>query len=142
LTLLCFTNLGLWFSWLWSTPEVAQVVGGLFVALAFIFAGLLIPAPSIPRWWIWVYYSNPASYAVEALTSPQFHCDRPAAQCPTLTLVDGGALRTVVLSDYITSYFGFQYDDRWANVGWLTLFAGALALMGILSASLISWVKR
>lgn len=122
-------------------PGAVQVVGGLFVALSFIFAGLLIPGPSIPVWWKWVYYCNPASYAVEALTSPQFHCDT-GANCPTLTLVDGGSVRTIVISQYITTYFGFEYGDRWIDVGWLTLFAGALALLGVASASCISWVKR
>lgn len=138
-----FTYLAVLFAWALPSPEISQIWGGMIIALAFIFAGLLVSAPAIPRWWIWLYYLNPAAYAVEALTSPQFHCvGGIAAGCPTLTLIDGGALRQVVISDYVAEFFGFNYGDRWIDVGILAAFVVGTVSVALLALWRISWVKR
>jgi hypothetical protein len=36
-------------------------------AFFILFAGFLIPPPTIPDWWVWLYYISPFHYALEGL---------------------------------------------------------------------------
>jgi ABC-type multidrug transport system permease subunit len=120
-----------------------QIWGGALVGIFFIFAGLLAPAPSIGPQWYWLYRVDPVAYAMAAVTSPQFYCEGGAAAgCPTLAVPTAAGVQTVVISDYIDSYFGIHYDQRWANAGWLVLFVGVLAVFSLLTIQYVSWVRR
>ena len=59
-----------------------QVAAGLVPALfgtMVMFTGFVIPPPSIPDWWIWLYYLSPFHYSLEGclineLVGTKYHC--------------------------------------------------------------------
>jgi ABC-type multidrug transport system permease subunit len=61
---------------------VQQVAAGMvpFVFGIFVlFTGFIVQPPSIPNWWIWLYYVNPFRYAQEScmineLVGSKYHC--------------------------------------------------------------------
>jgi ABC-2 type transporter len=33
----------------------------------FVFAGFFLPRPTMPPWWVWLFYTSPVAWAVEAV---------------------------------------------------------------------------
>jgi ATP-binding cassette subfamily G (WHITE) protein 2 (SNQ2) len=59
--------------------QVAAGIVPAYFGTMVMFAGFVIPPPSIPNWWIWVYYLNPFHYSLEAcmineLVGTTYHC--------------------------------------------------------------------
>ena len=54
------------------TPSIAQTISGIFLILMVLFSSYIIPANSIPPWWIWFHYLNPIAYMLKALMINEF----------------------------------------------------------------------
>ncbi|RYG57569.1 hypothetical protein EON66_00065 [archaeon] len=106
--------------------------------------GLFAPAPQIPRGWKWLYVSDPVSYGLEAVVTPQFYCAQsgiPGA-CPSVTMNTELGPVAIETFAYIESYFGIRYAKRWWNTLWLSLFIGSLAIITLVTSRYITWVRR
>jgi len=55
-----------------TTPSIAQTISGIFLILMVLFSSYIIPANSIPPWWIWYHYINPIAYMLKALMVNEF----------------------------------------------------------------------
>jgi ABC-type multidrug transport system permease subunit len=55
------------------TPNLTMGIsfGVTVLGAWFIFAGLIIPRPSMPDWWRWLYYLMPPSWSVYAVVADQ-----------------------------------------------------------------------
>lgn len=63
-----------------------------FAQITFLFSGLLVPGPTVPAGWVWLYQGNPLRQALEALAVSQYYCEGPA--CPTLNIFDGKTVQS------------------------------------------------
>ncbi|GAM18188.1 hypothetical protein SAMD00019534_013630 [Acytostelium subglobosum LB1] len=52
---------------------MAAVIAPAILAPLILFAGFMIPHPSIPNWWVWMYWISPIHYSFEGLMSNEHH---------------------------------------------------------------------
>uniref|UniRef100_A0A0D2ZSG0 ABC transporter domain-containing protein n=1 Tax=Brassica oleracea var. oleracea TaxID=109376 RepID=A0A0D2ZSG0_BRAOL len=84
------------------TPNihVAFTLRSGFYSMVNLFAGYVIPKPSIPKWWIWMYYLSPTSWILNGLLTSQYGDMEKE-------IVAFGERKKV--SDFVEDYFGFRY---------------------------------
>ena len=79
----------------------------------------MIPAQSIPTFWLFIYWINPLHYTLEGLFTTQFHNDNTP-----ITLYNGG---DTLISNYVQYLFPqWSYKHRKKDVIALLLFIGFL----------------
>uniref|UniRef100_M8CQH4 Pleiotropic drug resistance protein 3 n=1 Tax=Aegilops tauschii TaxID=37682 RepID=M8CQH4_AEGTA len=123
-TLLYFVYLGMLMVSLTPNIQVASILASMFYTLQNLMSGFIVPAPQIPKWWIWLYYISPMSWTLNVFFTTQFgdHNDR-------MIVVFG---ETKSVSAFMTDYFGFRRDL-------LPLGAVALAAFPVLFAVLFGY---
>ncbi|VAI01859.1 unnamed protein product [Triticum turgidum subsp. durum] len=123
-TLLCFVYMGMVVVSITPNIQVASIFSSMFYTLQNLMSGFIMPAPQIPRWWIWFYYVSPLSWALRVLFTTQFgdYDDR---------MIDVfGETKSVPV--FMKDYFGFRRDL-------LPLAAVILAAFPILLAVLFGY---
>jgi ABC-type multidrug transport system ATPase subunit len=120
---------------------LAEVAQGFYLNLAFLFGGIFIPSPSIPRGWIWLYEMNPVRQVTEALTMPQYECNS-GASCPKILSVTAAGTSEMYTHDFVSSYYDWNYGSYWSNIGWLFFFAALVNIVAVLYTKYRSHVKR
>ncbi|KAF2073524.1 hypothetical protein CYY_005173 [Polysphondylium violaceum] len=55
------------------THTIAAVLAPAILAPFLLFSGFMAPKPSIPGWWIWIYWMSPIKYGFEGLMSNEHH---------------------------------------------------------------------
>ncbi|KAF8082788.1 hypothetical protein N665_0808s0024 [Sinapis alba] len=107
------------------TPNiyVAFTLRSGFYSMLNLFAGYVIPKPSIPKWWIWMYYLSPTSWVLNGLLTSQYGDMEKE-------LIAFGEKKKV--SAFVEDYFGFRYDS-------LALVAIILIAFPIILASLFAF---
>ncbi|KAM3274267.1 hypothetical protein ACQJBY_043427 [Aegilops geniculata] len=123
-TLLYFVYLGMLMVSLTPNIQVASILASMFYTLQNLMSGFIVPAPQIPKWWIWLYYISPMSWTLNVFFTTQFgdHNDR-------MIVVFG---ETKSVAAFMTDYFGFRHDL-------LPLGAVALAAFPVLFAVLFGY---
>ncbi|KDQ56556.1 hypothetical protein JAAARDRAFT_179141 [Jaapia argillacea MUCL 33604] len=119
-------------------PAPAMAVGGLNILAFALYAGYIIPKPTMIGALRWITWINPFRYAYEALITNEFHtlngtCSQlvpqgPAYQgvslanqvCTVVGSVPGQ--RTVNGDRYVELSFGYYFSDVWRNFGILLVF--------------------
>ncbi|EKG22387.1 ABC transporter-like protein [Macrophomina phaseolina MS6] len=117
-----------------DTVEAGLGFAGLLMLPLAVYAGYVIPRPSMHPWFKWISYMNPIYYAIEAQMVVEFH----GRQAPcTASMVPSGpgfenvgldhqvcavtgakAGRPYVLGDdYIEASFAYSYSHLWRNLG-------------------------
>jgi len=86
--------------------EVANAVLPTYVVTFLFFAGFLFRLENIPKYWRWYSYVEPLTYSWGAMMANQFEANDPV-------WIDG---QTVL------QYYGLKYVDKWAYIGYLSLF--------------------
>uniref|UniRef100_A0A1S3WXZ0 ABC transporter G family member 31-like n=1 Tax=Nicotiana tabacum TaxID=4097 RepID=A0A1S3WXZ0_TOBAC len=71
LTFSYFTFYGMMAVGLTPTQHLAAVISSAFYSLWNLMSGFLVPAPSIPGWWIWFYYISPVAWTLRGIISSQ-----------------------------------------------------------------------
>ncbi len=152
LVCLIFTSLGQWSAAYFPTTEVAQAFAGLLIPLAFLFGGLYLPKPQIPDgeanghphiYWLWAFYLDPLSYALEALLPGLFvDKSRPSNVDHMLALNVGSQVVHVDSYTYVTQVYDVSYDKRWRDVGLLAVFIGGLQLFHLYATRFKSHINR
>lgn len=133
-----------------KTQESAMAIAGIMVLALAIYAGYVIPKPSMHPWFKWISYINPLSYAFEALMANEFHGQK--ALCASLVpsgpgyenvsienqvcSVTGGKPGQMYVSgdDYLDVSFQYYYSNIWRNFGIvMAFFVFFVALYAVLS---------
>ena len=104
------------------TFDVAQAVIGLFVPIIFLFGGLFNPPTLMPPGTHWIYVIDPVGYAFSAIIAPQFFCDSNVATCPSISVITPAGTYSVPTYNYVANLYSIDFNNRWNNVGYLTIF--------------------
>lgn len=127
--------------------ETALAVAGVLLLLLGVYAGYIIPRPSMHPWFKWISYINPIYYAIEALMVVEFHGRK--ALCTTLVpsgpgyehvsvsnqvcAVTGARPGQLYVSgdDYVELSFSYSYSHLWRNfaicIAFFVFFVAAYA---------------
>nr|XP_029118044.1 pleiotropic drug resistance protein 3 [Elaeis guineensis] len=100
-TLLYFVYLGMFLVSLTPNVQFAYILASFFYTLLNLFSGFIVPAPQIPKWWIWVYYINPLSWTLNGLFTSQY------GDIKKEIVVFG---ETKSIASFLEDYFGFHHD--------------------------------
>ncbi|KAK5843041.1 hypothetical protein PVK06_005470 [Gossypium arboreum] len=101
-TLLYFNYLGMLLVSLTPNIQVASIVASSAYTMLNLFAGFIIPKPQIPKWWIWLYYICPTSWAMNGMLTSQYgDVDKQ--------ILAFGETKTVAA--FIEDYFGFHHSS-------------------------------
>lgn len=118
-----------------STREesTATMIGGLAVIDLALYAGYVIPRPSMVIWWKWLSYCNPVSFGFEALLTNEFrNLNVPCANyipsgpgyenaninnqvCPIAGAEPGNPI--VNGATYVQASFGYSWSNAGRNAG-------------------------
>jgi len=112
------------------SEALATMIGGLAVIDSALYAGYVIPRPSMVVWWKWLSYCNPLAFAFEILIANEF---RNLPQAPCALLIPYGAEYTTVSNEYKVcptagsrpgqefingdDYIAASYGYYWSNAG-------------------------
>ncbi|EIE25913.1 ATP-binding cassette transporter [Coccomyxa subellipsoidea C-169] len=55
---------------------VATSVGSLFLVIYLMLSGYILAKPDMPNWWVWAYWLDPFSYAIQGLIANEFSAPR------------------------------------------------------------------
>ncbi|CAN6676743.1 unnamed protein product [Malus baccata var. baccata] len=121
--LLSFNYLGMLIVSLTPNVQVAAIVASASYAMLNLFSGFVIPRPQIPKWWLWLYYLSPTSWALNGMLTPQYGDMQKEIQA-------FGETKTVAA--FLEDYFGFDYNL-------LGLVAAVSLLLPIAFASLFAY---
>ncbi|KAG8497099.1 hypothetical protein CXB51_008303 [Gossypium anomalum] len=101
-TLLYFNYLGMLLVSLTPNNQVASIVVSSAYTMLNLFAGFIIPKSQIPKWWIWLYYICPTSWAMNGMLTSQYgDVDKQ--------ILAFGETKTVAA--FIEDYFGFHHSS-------------------------------
>jgi ABC-type multidrug transport system ATPase subunit len=128
-----------------SSPNIpaATVIQGLFFSISFIFAGINIPFPQVPRGYVWLFRALPLSHFTEALVMPQFATCSPMPECtPLIEVVDGTQTVLQPAGVFIEKYLGFGFDGYWSSLGWAWLFFLVLLILCFWATAKVRFDKR
>uniref|UniRef100_A0A0D9WFM2 ABC transporter domain-containing protein n=1 Tax=Leersia perrieri TaxID=77586 RepID=A0A0D9WFM2_9ORYZ len=126
-TLLYFLYLGMMIVSLTPNIQVASILASMFYTIQSLMAGFIVPAPQIPRWWIWLYYASPLSWTLNVFFTTQFGDEHEKK------IVVFGEAKSI--SVFINDYFNFRHDL-------LPLAAIILGMFPVLFAILFTWRSR
>mmetsp|Transcript_9242 Transcript_9242/g.27733 ORF Transcript_9242/g.27733 Transcript_9242/m.27733 type:complete len:1604 (+) Transcript_9242:484-5295(+) len=125
LTLNLFTIYGLMAVSLTPNVPVANVLSSTFYGLWNLTAGFIIPAGSIPGWWIWMYYINPVSWSLYGVIVTQLGDFKDRR----IQKIDG---TFTTVPQYLEDSFQYKYSFRgWVYlilIGFSILFAAVSAI--------------
>lgn len=117
--------------------DAATALSGVAIQALIVYAGYIIPRPSMHPWFVWIYYINPLAYGFEALMANEFYnleleCVAPrltpygpggpytnqgcaiAGSTPDSTVVNGAS--------YISESFAYTRSHLWRNFGIIIAF--------------------
>lgn len=107
------------------SPNIGAAVGigSLLLTLFTLTMGFLIPAASIPAWYIWLYWINPLRFVLQGLVVNEIGGDENG-------------------DEVLKNLTGWSYEDRWWYCYVAALLFAAAASVGIVASTRISWLKR
>lgn len=103
-SLLQFTYYGMMMVAITPNVILASIVSAFFSTLFNLYAGFLIPRPSIPPWWIWYYWACPLAWTVYGLIASQF------GDITTQVQVVGDESQQINVKQYLDQHFGFKHS--------------------------------
>ncbi|XP_020875007.1 ABC transporter G family member 41 isoform X2 [Arabidopsis lyrata subsp. lyrata] len=101
-SLLIFNYCGMLMVALTPNIHMALTLRSTFFSMVNLFAGFVMPKQKIPKWWIWMYYLSPTSWALEGLLSSQY------GDVEKEIIVFGEKKRVSAL---LEDYFGYKHDS-------------------------------
>ncbi|KAI4310915.1 hypothetical protein MLD38_035860 [Melastoma candidum] len=130
---LSFNYLGMLLVSVTPNMMVAAILSSAFYTMLNLFAGFLMPRPQFPKWWIWVYYLCPTSWALNGLLTSQYgDIER------TITVF--GTKKSV--AEFLRDYFGFRHDHLYATGIVLAAFPLVQALLFAYTIGRFNFQKR
>ncbi|XP_066163899.1 ABC transporter G family member 41 isoform X2 [Oryza sativa Japonica Group] len=133
-TLLYFLYFGMMIVSLTPNIQVASILASMFYTLQNLMSGFIVPAPQIPRWWIWLYYTSPLSWTLNVFFTTQFG-DEHQKEISVF-----GETKSVAA--FIKDYFGFRHDLLPLAAIILAMFPILFAILFGLSISKLNFQRR
>ncbi|KAK6265196.1 hypothetical protein QUC31_016033 [Theobroma cacao] len=123
-SLLYFNYLGMLLVSLTPNVQVASILSSSAYTMLNLFSGFIIPRPQIPKWWLWLYYLCPTSWALNGMLTSQYgDIDKE--------MLAFGETKTVAA--FLEDYFGFHRE-------FLGIVAVVLLVFPVLFATLFAYV--
>lgn len=118
-------------------PELAlaSVLTSFFFGFWNLMCGFLIPASSIPGWWIWCYYINPVSWTLYGLIVSQL------GDLNDTYIVDFSG-QTVTVPQFLDDQFMYKYSMLWPTVGILLAFIVTFVLASFGGLKILNYQRR
>jgi hypothetical protein len=139
---LFYMTLGVALAAVMPTLPIAQLVGGLCISITFLFAGLFLPARSLPPFWQGLYYAVPTSHVLRAISLDQL-CACEGAACPLISVVTpSGALVLQTQCAFVEEFLGATASQRWVELGWAALAVAVVAAVAVLGTRFCVWQRR
>jgi len=132
-------NYSFFFSILMPDPQLALIVIGSSNPIFSMFAGYMIARPSIPPYWIWVYWLNPFRYVLEAIVVTQMK-DVPF-YCLEDELIDG-VVCPITNGNQILANYGLHADWYGLDVGVVCAFAGFFFVLSLIAIKFVNHTNR
>lgn len=123
-TLLYFLYLGMMMVSITPNIQVASILASMFYTIQNLMSGFIVPAPQIPKWWLWLYYTSPMSWTLNVFFTTQFGYEDDKK------IEVFGETKSVAA--FVRDYFGFRCDL-------LPLAAVVLAAFPIFFATLFGY---
>ncbi|KAK3189964.1 hypothetical protein Dsin_029525 [Dipteronia sinensis] len=121
--LLYFNYLGMLVVSLTPNVQMAAIVTSSSYTMLNLFSGFIIPRPHIPKWWLWLYYICPTSWALNGMLTSQYGDIKKEISV-------FGETKTVAA--FLEDYFGFHHN-------FLGVVAVVLIVFPIVFASLFAY---
>ncbi|KAK0606639.1 hypothetical protein LWI29_001896 [Acer saccharum] len=121
--LLYFSYLGMLVVSLTPNVQMAAIVTSSSYTMLNLFSGFIIPRPHIPKWWLWLYYICPTSWALNGMLTSQYGDIKKEISV-------FGETKTV--ATFLEDYFGFHHN-------FLGVVAVVLIVFPIVFASLFAY---
>ncbi|ODQ51641.1 ABC transporter [Saitoella complicata NRRL Y-17804] len=130
--------------------DVATRISGVLIQALVVYAGYIIPRPSMKGWFVWIFYLNPVGYGFEALITNEFHNLELPCITPQLVpygagyggvalanqgcTVAGSTPGTGVINGdaYLSQQFSYTWGHAWRNLGFVIMFWIAFVVITII----------
>ncbi|XP_038702840.1 pleiotropic drug resistance protein 3-like [Tripterygium wilfordii] len=101
-SLLFFNYMGMLLVSLTPNVTLAVTLSSVFFTTFNLFSGFLIPQPHITKWWIWLYYLTPTSWALNGLIASQYG---------DIEKYISVFEETKTVAVFLKDYYGFHYHQ-------------------------------
>ncbi|KAK4590785.1 hypothetical protein RGQ29_021103 [Quercus rubra] len=119
---LYFTYYGMMTVSMTPNHQVAAIFAAAFYSVFNLFSGFFIPAPKIPKWWVWYYWICPVAWTLYGLIVSQYGDVEATIKVP-------GMVTDPTISWYIENHFGYDPNFMGPVAGVLVGFAAFFAFM-------------
>lgn len=99
--MLYFNYLGMLLVSLTPNVQLASIVASSSYTMLNLFCGYFVPRPQIPKWWIWMYYLCPLSWALNGMLTSQYG---------DLNKEISAFAETKTVAAFLEDYYGFHHD--------------------------------
>ncbi|KAL1372939.1 hypothetical protein AAHE18_01G238500 [Arachis hypogaea] len=103
--LLYFNYLGMFIVSFTPNVQVASIVCSSAYTMLTLFSGFIVPHLQIPKWWIWMYYLCPTSWALNGLLTSQYG---DINKVISVTAFKDAETKTN--AEFLRDYYGFHHD--------------------------------
>ncbi|CAI0473624.1 unnamed protein product [Linum tenue] len=129
-SLLYFTYYGMMTVAITPNHHIASIISSFFYSIWNLFAGFIVPRPSIPVWWRWNYWANPIAWTLYGLIVSQYG--------DVKTPMEGGQ----TVEDFLSSYFGFEHDFLGVVAGVMVGLVAVFAFIFAISIKSFNFQRR
>lgn len=130
---------------LFPSSIIAQLAGGVFLSVVFLFASIFVPYSLIPVFWRWFCQADFAFHLTRALAVNEFHCPSPGSSangCQTVTITTAQGPMPMQAEAFVNNNFHGSYGDKWKDIGIALGILGALAAAVVILWQKVNWTKR
>lgn len=131
---------------LFPSSIVAQLAGGVFLSVVFLFAGIFVPYANMPVGWLWMMQADFAFHLVRALALSEFFCSDPGNSsingCQTVALPTPMGPYPMQAGGILTSNFDATFANRWTDIGIAAGILGGFFLATVALWKKVNWTRR
>ncbi|KAE9602538.1 hypothetical protein Lal_00049481 [Lupinus albus] len=99
--MLYFNYLGMLLVSLTPNIQLASIVASSSYTMLNLFSGYFLPRLQIPKWWIWMYYLCPMSWALNGMLTSQYG---------DINTEISAFEETKTVAEFLKDYYGFDHD--------------------------------
>ncbi|KAI4344715.1 hypothetical protein L6164_011909 [Bauhinia variegata] len=118
--MLFFNYLGMLLVSLTPNVQVSAILASSFYIKLNLFSGYIVAKPRIPKWWLWLYYICPTSWALNGMLTSQY------GDMKNEISAFG---ETKAVSAFLEDYFGYHHHLLGVTAVMLIVFPVVLALL-------------
>ncbi|XP_057416411.1 pleiotropic drug resistance protein 3 [Lotus japonicus] len=100
-SILNFNYLGMFIVSVTPNVQLASILCSSFYTILNLFSGYFMPRPQMPKWWVWMYYLCPLSWAMNGMLTSQYGDINK-----NMSVFED--VKTV--ATFLEDYYGFRYD--------------------------------